>query len=69
MTEKEGIEPHFLDYPSHLHVNTFLKVYSAKFRGEDVAVKVLYESAINPERLAQFKQEVKIMCSVRSRYA
>jgi len=46
----------------------FGKVYSAKYRGEFVAVKVLGSFCVTAETLKAFKQEVISCISIRSRY-
>jgi len=46
----------------------FGKVYKAKFRGEDVAVKLLGSISLSPEDLEAFRQEVKNINSIRSRF-
>lgn len=43
-------------------------MYSATYRGEDVAVKVLSHQTLSSKILSQFAQEVKNMNSIRSRY-
>jgi len=44
------------------------KMYSAKYRGEHVAVKMLSSFSITPEALKAFKQEVITCITIRSRF-
>lgn len=43
-------------------------MYAAKYRGEDVAVKVLNARTLTAKKLAEFKHEVKSMHSIQSKY-
>lgn len=42
-------------------------MYSAKYRGEDIAVKVLNQQTLSGKVLNEFTQEVKTMNAIRSR--
>lgn len=43
-------------------------MYSAQYRGEAVAVKILHANSLSSKVMKQFQQEVNTMNLVRSRY-